>query len=194
MAKALINAIKILLMTEEKVQNEQENQPEKNQNETASNTHAPENSGENTENLQHKVNELNDKYLRLYSEFENFRRRSAKEKLEIIGNANEKLLSDLLPILDDFDRAIESNKTVEDIQILKQGFELLHNKMFNILSSNGLKPMEAKGKEFDVDLHEAITKIPAPNKKEKGKVFDVVEKGYHLNNKVLRFAKVVVAE
>jgi len=122
------------------------------------------------EDLNQKISELNDKYLRLYSEFENFRRRTAKEKLEIIGNANEKLLNDLLPVIDDFERALESNKNVEDVQVLKQGFELLHNKMFNILSSNGLKPMEAKGEEFDVDLHEAVTKIPSPNKKDKGTV------------------------
>ena len=146
------------------------------------------------EDLNQKISELNDKYLRLYSEFENFRRRTAKEKLEIIGNANEKLLNDLLPVIDDFERALESNKNVEDVQVLKQGFELLHNKMFNILSSNGLKPMEAKGEEFDVDLHEAVTKIPSPNKKDKGTVYDVLEKGYYLNSKVLRFAKVVVTE
>jgi len=177
-------------MAEEKVQEEELINEEASQNEQ---------SEEKTEEIsleehEKKVTELNDKYLRLYSEFENFRRRTAKEKLELIGNANQKLLNDLLPVIDDFERAVESNKNVEDIQILKQGFELLHNKMYNILSSNGLQPMEAQGKEFDVDLHEAVTKIPAPNKKDKGKVYDVLEKGYHLNNKVLRFAKVVVAE
>ena len=180
-------------MAEEKI-NEQEKEVEEKVESSAEETNQNQEEQSNEVDLQKKVDELNDKYLRLYSEFENFRRRSAKEKLEIIGNATEKLIGDLLPVLDDFDRAVESNKTVEDPKILKEGFELVHNKFFNILKSNGLKPMEAKGKEFDVDLHEAITKMPALNKKDKGTVYDVVEKGYHLNEKVLRFAKVVVAE
>jgi molecular chaperone GrpE len=148
----------------------------------------------NEEKLTKQVGELNNKYIRLYSEFENFRRRTAKEKLEIITNANKNLLGDLIPVADDFERAIAANKKSDNIKDIKEGMELLNNKFFNILKSKGLKEMNSQGKEFDVDEHEALTKIPAPSKKLRGKVVDVIEKGYYLNDKVLRFAKVVVGE
>ncbi len=148
----------------------------------------------NEEKLTKQVDELNNKYIRLYSEFENFRRRTAKEKLEIITNANKNLLGDLIPVADDFERAIAANKKSDNIKDIKEGMELLNNKFFNILKSKGLKEMNSQGKEFDVDEHEALTKIPAPSKKLRGKVVDVIEKGYYLNDKVLRFAKVVVGE
>ena len=148
----------------------------------------------NEEKLTKQVDELNNKYIRLYSEFENFRRRTAKEKLEIITNANKNLLGDLIPVADDFERAIAANKKSDNLKDIKEGMELLNNKFFNILKSKGLKEMNSQGKEFDVDEHEALTKIPAPSKKLRGKVVDVIEKGYYLNDKVLRFAKVVVGE
>jgi len=148
----------------------------------------------NEEKLTKQVGELNNKYIRLYSEFENFRRRTAKEKLEIITNANKNLLGDLIPVADDFERAIAANKKSDNIKDIKEGMELLNNKFFNILKSKGLKEMNSQGKEFDVDEHEALTIIPAPSKKLRGKVVDVIEKGYYLNDKVLRFAKVVVGE
>ena len=148
----------------------------------------------NEEKLTKQVDELNNKYIRLYSEFENFRRRTAKEKLEIITNANKNLLGDLIPVADDFERAIAANKKSDNIKDIKEGMELLNNKFFNILKSKGLKEMNSQGKEFDVDEHEALTIIPAPSKKLRGKVVDVIEKGYYLNDKVLRFAKVVVGE
>ncbi len=141
-----------------------------------------------------KYNEMNDKFLRLYAEFDNYRRRTNKEKIELIASANSGVLIDMLPVLDDFERAIANNATSEDINGVKEGFQLIHNKFANILSSKGLKPMECKGQPFDSDLHEAIANVPAPSEKEKGTVIDDVEKGYYLNDKVIRFAKVVVGQ
>lgn len=141
-----------------------------------------------------KYNELNDKYLRLYSEFDNFRRRTAKEKLNLINTASSDLMRELLPVLDDTERAIENNKTSEDLPAIKQGFELVHQKLSHTLKTKGLKEMDVKEQPFDPELHEAITKIPAPNKNLKGKVVDVIEKGYQLNDMVIRYAKVVVGE
>lgn len=145
------------------------------------------------EELEIKLAELNDKYLRLYSDFENFRKRTIREKGDLIANASEGVVKDMLPILDDFERAIANNQTSEDAESIKQGFQLIYNKFSNTLKAKGLKPMESKGETFDIDHHEAITNIPA-DKKQKGKVVDVVEKGYFLNDKVLRYAKVVVGQ
>ena len=139
-----------------------------------------------------KYGEVNDKYLRLYSEFENFRKRTAKERLDLLSSAGGSVIKKMLPVLDDFDRAIKANDESEDTAVLKEGFSLIRQKMFGILSLEGLKPMEAKETVFDTDLHEAITQIPAPSDDLKGKVMDVVETGYYLNDKVLRFAKVVI--
>lgn len=140
-----------------------------------------------------KYNELNDKFLRLYAEFDNYRRRTNKEKVELIANANEKLLLDLIPTIDDFERAITNNENVEDINAIKEGFILIYNKFKSALEAKGLKQMEAKGEAFDSDLHEAIANVPG-DESQKGKVIDDVEKGYFLNEKVIRFAKVVVGQ
>ena len=129
--------------------------------------------------------DFKDKYVRLYSEFENYRKRTAKEKIEIITNASENLLKEIIPILDDFERAMDNNKKVEEISTVKEGFELIHNKIYKTLTNQGLKPMNSLGKSFDPDIHEAITKIPATKDKMKGKVMDVIEKGYILNDKVI---------
>jgi molecular chaperone GrpE len=137
---------------------------------------------------------LNDKFLRLYSEFENFRRRTAKEKIDLISNAGGKTIEKFLPVLDDLDRASQNNNQATDIEAVKAGFELIEHKMRHVLETMGVKTMDAMGKDFDVDLHEAITKIPAPEPELKGKVVDVIEAGYFLNDKVLRYAKVVVGE
>jgi molecular chaperone GrpE len=142
--------------------------------------------------LQIEIDALNNKYLRLYSDFENYRKRTAKEKLELIDSSNRDLLSTLLPVLDDFERAIISNENINNPEELKEGFLLIFNKFINIIEMEGVKPMDAKGKPFDVDFHEAITKVPAPDDSMKGKVMDVVEKGYFIKDKVLRYAKVVV--
>jgi len=144
------------------------------------------------EEMELKFSELNDKYLRLYSDFENYRKRTAKEKIELINSSNRDLLSTFLPVVDDFERAIDLNENTEDPTALKEGFLLIFNKINNILEMEGVKPMNALGKPFDVEYHEAITNIPAPKKSMKGKIMDVTEKGYFLKEKVLRYAKVIV--
>lgn len=151
-------------------------------------------SEEKAPTLQEKFDELNDKYLRLYSDFDNYRKRTMKEKVELISNAGAGIVKDLLPILDDFERAIKSNETVTDEVALKEGFSLISTKINSILTAKGLKKMEAKELPFDSELHEAITNIPAPTEDLKGKVVDVVEQGYYLNDKVIRYAKVVVGQ
>lgn len=146
------------------------------------------------EELEMKYNELNDKYLRLYSDFDNFRKRTIKEKGDLISSAGGDIMKELLGVLDDFERAIGSNENSEDPESLKEGFQLIYNKFKNTLIQKGLKPMDSKGEKFDIDLHEAITNIPAQDDSDKGKVMDVIEKGYFLNDKVLRYAKVVVGQ
>jgi molecular chaperone GrpE len=142
-----------------------------------------------------KYDEMNNKYLRLYSEFDNFRKRTAKEKLELYKTAGEDVLSALLPVKDDFERAMKSMIDSEDVKGVKEGVELIYQKFESTLRRQGLKPLEsAIGKEFDVNFHEAITRIPAHDKKLKGKVIDEVEKGYELNEKVIRYTKVVIGE
>ncbi|MDG1350171.1 MAG: nucleotide exchange factor GrpE [Crocinitomicaceae bacterium] len=141
-----------------------------------------------------KYNELNNRFLRLYAEFENYRKRTNKERLDLITNANADLLKDLVPVIDDFERAITNNESSEDIAGIKEGFGLIYNKYTSLLQAKGLKVMEAKGTSFDPELHEAIANMPTDDKKMKGKVIDDVEKGYFLNDKVLRFAKVVVGQ
>lgn len=145
------------------------------------------------EKLSTEVQEAKDKYLRLYSEFENFRRRTAKERLELIKSANEDLMSALLPVMDDFERGKKALEESEDHKTSKEGFDLIYNKFGNILKQKGLKPMEDKiGSEFNTEYHEAISQMPVEKKKMKGKIIDVVEKGYYLDEKVIRFAKVVI--
>lgn len=136
--------------------------------------------------------ELKDKYLRLYADFENFRRRTAKEKLELINNANEGLLQALIPVVDDFERAMQSIDKTDDVTALKEGVSLIYSKLFKTLEGKGLKPMTSKGEPFNADLHESVTQFPAPSDDLKGKVIDEIEKGYYLNDKVIRFAKVIV--
>ncbi len=141
--------------------------------------------------IQDELAEAKDKYVRLYAEYDNYRRRSAKEKLEMIQSANEQLLIALLPVLDDFERGEKTFKDKNDKEA--EGFFLIQNKFRKTLEQYDLKPMDtAQGKDFNPDLHEAITQVPAPQEKLKGKIMDVVEKGYLLNDKVIRFAKVVV--
>jgi len=138
--------------------------------------------------------ELQDRYLRLSAEYDNFRKRTLKEKIDLQRTANENLLDSLLPVADDFDRALQSVDDAKDIEAVKEGLKLIYGKFNGFLTQQGVKEIEAHHKAFDTDLHEAITKIPAPAKKLKGKVVDVIQKGYFLNDKVLRFAKVVIGE
>lgn len=141
-----------------------------------------------------KLAELQDRYLRLSAEYDNFRKRTLKEKIDMQKSANENLLNALLPVADDFDRAMLSVDEAKDIEAVKEGLRLISGKFNGFLNQQGIKEIEALKKDFDTDLHEAITKIPAPSKKLKGKVVDVVQKGYFLNDKVLRFSKVVIGE
>jgi molecular chaperone GrpE len=140
------------------------------------------------------VDEYKDKFVRLYAEFDNYRRRTNEEKLQLIATAGKDVINTMLPVLDNFERAIATNENLDDITAIKEGFQLIYNMLKANLEAKGLKPMESKGQDFDSDLHEAIANIPAPDAALKGKVIDDVEKGYYLNDKVLRFAKVVVGQ
>lgn len=144
------------------------------------------------EKLKAEVAEWQNKHLRLYAEFDNFKRRTSKERLELLQIAGKDVIVDLLPVLDDFERAQKSMETATDIEAVKEGVKLVHQKLKNTLATKGLKEMEAKGKDFDADVHEGITNIPAPSSDLKGKVIDELEKGYYLNDKVIRFAKVII--
>jgi len=144
------------------------------------------------EKLQEEVQQLNDKYLRLYAEFDNYKRRTQKERVELLQTAGKDVIVSLLTVLDDFDRALKAMETATDIEPVKEGVLLVSHKLKNILAQKGLKDIDSIHKAFDTDFHEAITNIPAPTDDLKGKVIDEVEKGYTLNDNVIRFAKVVV--
>lgn len=146
------------------------------------------------EELAGKLAELSDKHLRLQAEFDNFRRRTMKEKADLIKSGGESVLINILPVIDDFERAIASMKNTPDDDAGKQGAMLIYSKFGEFLKQNNVKEIDALNKDFDVDHHEAITKIPAPEENLKGKVVDVIQKGYQLNDKVIRFAKVVIGE
>ncbi len=177
--------------TEENIENASS---ETIENGTTDNTSAEQTDSQEdeTSKLKAEVAELKDKYLRIYSEFDNYRKRTAKEKIELAKAANEELMVALLPVLDDFERALKSFDKVQDAEAVKEGVKLVHNKFTRTLENKGLKPMEAIGTTFDADQHEGITQIPAPSEDMKGKVVDEVEKGYYLNDKLIRFAKVVI--
>ncbi len=182
-------------MSEDKDTNVEENEFVQNEDQTGT-EEQQENNTEAPKELtaEEKLAELNDRFLRLYAEFDNYRKRTNKEKVDIITNANAGVLADLLPVMDDFERAILNNQQADNLEVVKEGFQLISNKFKAILEAKGLKQMQAKGTAFDSELHEAIANIPAPSKKEVGKVIDDVEKGYYLNDKVIRFAKVVVGQ
>ena len=144
--------------------------------------------------LGEKLAEITDKHLRLQAEFDNFRKRTMKEKADLIKSGGESVLVNILPVVDDFERALSSLKDVPEEDAGKKGTQLIYNKFREFLKQNNIKEIEAVNQDFDVDMHEAITKIPAPDESLKGKVVDVVQKGYMLNDKVIRFAKVVIGE
>jgi molecular chaperone GrpE len=144
--------------------------------------------------LKRELDELRDKYVRLYADFDNARKRMAKDRIELIQTASKDVLKDLLPVIDDFERALKAAENSQDVSVIKEGEKLIHTKLVNTLASKGLKAMESIGKEFDVNVHEAVTEIPAPTPELAGKVVDEVEKGYYLNDKIIRFAKVIVGK
>ncbi len=158
---------------------------------------------ENTENVaensaqedyQTKYNELNDRYLRLMAEFDNYRKRTLKEKMDLTKYAEEDVLKGILQVVDNMERAIKSMETASDMDAVKEGINLIYKKFQGFLESRGLKEVEAMGQELNTDLHEAVTKFAAPSEDLKGKIMDVIEKGYYLHDKVIRYAKVVIGE
>lgn len=170
-----------------------------NKNDSTDESYSDETGSENTnaqfsdeDKLKAEATEWHNKYLRLYAEFDNFKRRTSKERLELIQIANKDVIADLLTVLDDFERAKKSIDTSTDIVSVKEGVTLIQHKLKSILNQKGLKEMESLGQVFNADMHEGITSIPAPSEKLKGKVVDELEKGYFLNDKVIRFAKVII--
>lgn len=141
-----------------------------------------------------KLEELNDKYLRLAAEYDNYRRRTLKEKIELSKSAGEDVLVNILPVMDDFERGLVSIDKAKELDAIKEGLLLIYNKFKEFLKQRGVKEIEALEQDFDTDVHEAVTKIPAPREELKGKIVDVIEKGYLLNDKVIRYAKVVIGE
>lgn len=146
------------------------------------------------EQLKTEKAELNDRFLRLFSEFDNYKKRVSKEKLDLISTASEKVLVNLLPVIDDFERAIAANEKADNIDSIKEGFNLIYNKLVQMMKRFDVEEIQAKGEEFNTDFHEAVTHFPAQKEEDKGKVIDVTEKGYKLKDKVIRFAKVVVGQ
>lgn len=146
------------------------------------------------ESLQSQISELKDKYLRLVADFDNFRKRTARERLELIQTASKDVITDLLTVLDDSERAEKQLQSSDDVNSIREGITLVFNKLRNSLNGKGLKAMQSVGAEFNPELHEAITEIPAPTEEMKGKVIDEVQKGYYLNEKIIRHAKVVVGK
>jgi len=144
--------------------------------------------------LKAQIEEQKDKYLRLFADFDNFKKRNAKERLELIQTAGKEVIIGLLPVLDDFERAMKATENMTEIAAAKEGMTLIHNKLYNYLHQKGLNPIQAIGEVFDVEKHEALTEIPSPTTNLEGKVIDEIEKGYYLNDKIIRFAKVVVGK
>ena len=155
-----------------------------------------ENSEENAENaddLSEKVVKLNDSYLRLMAEYDNYRKRTIKEKAELIKSGGEKVLVGLLPVIDDFERAIKTIETATDLSAVKEGIQLIYSKFLSYLQQNGIKPIETLGQVFDPEMNDAVATIPATDEEQKGKIIDTIQTGYTLHDKVIRHAKVVVA-
>ena len=178
----------------EETQNHAEEQPQNEQAEDATPLTHEEELEKDLEKAQEEIEEQKDKYLRLSAEFDNYRKRTMKEKAELILNGGEKSLSSILPVVDDFERAIKTMETATDVNAVKEGVELIYNKFMAVLAQNGVKVIETKDQPLDTDYHEAIAVIPAPSEAQKGKILDCVQTGYTLNDKVLRHAKVVVGE
>ncbi len=144
--------------------------------------------------IEEKYEKLNDKHLRLIAEYDNYRKRTLKEKMELIKTAGQDILINFLPIIDNIERAKKSVQESSDINAVKDGIEIIYKNLIDFVNTKGVKEIEAINETFNSDLHEAVTKIPAPTKDQKGKVIDVIEKGYKLNDKIIRYAKVVVGE
>ena len=188
---------------EEQKETAQEANPDGQPTETAHEAHQPTDADEPSdeeklrtelEQANQKIDEQRNKYLRLSADFDNFRKRTMKEKAELILNGGEKALLSILPVVDDMERALKTLETATDVAAVKEGVELIYNKFMSVLAQNGVKPIDAKEKPLDTDFHEAIAVIPAPVEELKGRVIDCVQTGYTLNDKVIRHAKVVVGQ
>ena len=171
-----------------------EEQPQNDQAEEAAPLTHEEQLEKELEDAQAVIEEQKDKYLRLSAEFDNYRKRTMKEKAELILNGGEKSISSILPVIDDFERAIKTMETAKDVKAVKEGVELIYNKFMAVMAQNGVKVIETKDQPLDTDYHEAIAVIPAPSEEQKGKILDCVQTGYTLSDKVIRHAKVVVGE
>ena len=185
------------MSTEEKenMQNEQENPTteetvEQTEATTVENQEVP----NELETLKNQLAEQKDKYLRLFADFDNYKKRTAKERLDLLNTAGKDIVLSVIPVIDDFERAINVADKATEVDSVKEGMILIKNKMFSVLEQRGLKAMESIGEPFDAEMHEAITEIPAPSDDLKGKVVDQVEKGYTMNGKIIRYAKVVVGK
>lgn len=178
----------------ENTNNEEVTNLQEEQSNATEETTPSDNMTDDLEALQKKYDELNDSHLRLRAEFDNYRKRTLREKTDLIKNGGESALTHLLPVIDDFERALQNIRTAEDVKAVGEGVELIYNKFISYLSGQGVKAIEATGKPFDTEVFEAIATIPAPDADLKGKVVDCVQTGYTLNDKVIRHAKVVVGE
>lgn len=169
-------------------------EPSNQRDETLTSEEAADQIQADIESLNSEVADLKDKNLRLMAEFDNYRRRSAKERVDLIKTAGESTLVQILPLIDDFERGLKAMENVTDVQAVKEGVELIYAKFISFLSENGVKSIPTENENFNTDLHEAITTFPAPSEEMKGKIIDCVSKGYTLHEKVIRFSKVVVGE
>ncbi|MGM0377133.1 MAG: nucleotide exchange factor GrpE [Bacteroidota bacterium] len=185
--------------TVEEPKNQEEEQTKENNQEKSDETgdqceDARQDAEDEKELLKRQLEELNDKHMRLIAEYDNFRKRTLREKMELSKNAGENLLVNLLPVLDDFERAMQHIDSAKDLEAVKEGIDLIYNKFQEYLKQQGVSEIETEDQEFDSEIHEAVTKIPAPDEDKKGKIVDCVQKGYKLNDKVIRYPKVVVGE
>ena len=194
MSKMNPNKKKETSLNDEQQRNEDATNLQEEQTNAAEETDASDNVSDELETLKKKYNGLNDSHLRLMAEFDNYRKRTLREKSELIKNGGEKALVELLPVIDDFERALQNIQASDDVKAIIEGVELIYNKFMSYLSQQGVKAIEAVGKPFDTEMFEAIATIPAPEPEMKGKVLDCVQTGYTLNDKVIRHAKVVVGE
>jgi molecular chaperone GrpE len=165
----------------------------KEQNIEAIEANDPDENPESTDNVSDELTKLNDSYLRLMAEYDNYRKRTIKEKAELIKTGGEKALVGLLPVIDDFERAVKTVETASDLSSVKEGILLIYNKFMSYLQQNGVKPIETLGQDFDPEMNEAVATVPATDEEQKGKVIDNIQTGYTLYDKVIRHAKVVVA-
>ena len=180
---------------ESKVEETQNENQEVKQEAQETQQEAQETNTQETEEInewEKKYNDINDSYLRLMADFDNYRKRTIKEKADLIKNAGERIITDFLPIVDNFERALESMKTAEDVDAVRQGVELIYNQVMSMMKANGVAVIETENAPFDTEYHEAITTIPAPTPELKDKIVDCTTKGYTMNEKVIRHAKVVV--